>query len=113
MMTGPVRLLQGLVYQFTRIPKRTIRGATIAWMLFALVAFWLPRTAWMVSLLVRLKTSIDGTMWPAPNPIGRSRWKSKFWNVGRLFSPIGSSSSVGVPPPFGSAVGTMMPTSFG
>ena len=32
-------------YQFTRTPNRMTRGATIAWMLFALFAFWLARSA--------------------------------------------------------------------
>ena len=32
-------------YQFTRTPNRMTRGATIAWMLLPLVAFWFGRRA--------------------------------------------------------------------
>ena len=51
----------GSYYQFTRTPKRMTRGATIAWIWLALVAFCRLRIAWIVFEFARLKMSSDGT----------------------------------------------------
>ena len=66
-------------YQFTRTPNRTTRGATIAWIWLALVAFCVPRIAWTMSGLATLNTSIDGMNRRFMSRTGRSRWKSTFW----------------------------------
>ena len=50
-----------LTYQFTRIPKRSTRGATTALMLLAVAAFCCRCSAWTVLLFDRLNRSSDGT----------------------------------------------------
>src|SRR4051812_31996634 len=91
--SGSSRTLQTSVsYQFTRTPKRSTRGATIAWMKFAFdTLFCAPRIACSVFELNTLKTSIAGMKRIVPAFTGRSTWKSRFWNVGRRLSPTGST----------------------
>ena len=72
-------------------------------MLLALVAFWLPRSAWTVLLLVTLNRSIDGTKCAAPERDRTLDVEVEVLERRQAVLADGSSSTVGVPPPFGSA----------
>ena len=60
-----------------------------------------PRIAWIVLALARLKMSSDGTNRTLPNVTGRSTWKSRFWKFGSRLSPTGSSRTSTCRAPFG------------
>src|SRR6516225_3109848 len=78
-------------YQATRTPTRTTRGASSELIVFALLAFWPPRSDSVVLPLNRLNTSRLGVIFSLPSTaIGRSTLKSTVWKFGRRASPRGS-----------------------
>ena len=74
-------------YQFILTPKRTTRGATIAWIWLAFEAFCVPRIACTVLVLARLNTSSDGVKRTVPMLTGRSTCRSMLWSFGSARSP--------------------------
>src|SRR5262245_26589732 len=90
--------LQAL-YQWTRTPTRSTRGARTELMLLAVAAFCVRCSAWIVFEFITLNTSIDGMNRMVPSLTGRSTCTSRFWKLGRRFSPTLSRRTVAMPAP--------------